>query len=174
MLKVNFKKIGIGVAAFFGFLFIVDTFIPDPEQTTQDTKVEQEAVNNNPPSNENNVVEKIPADPFIGKVMCTNPDHGDFQTESTYTIDEEKVVVSTIVVADKGKNPPKITEGKIIDNSKEKASWSITFPGDKFVGQVYKNEIDLVAGTLYTDFNFMDPKERDFRILKGTICKILN
>ena len=104
-MKINIKKIGIGVAAFFGFLFIVDTFIPDPEQTTQDTKVEQEAVNNNPSSNENNVEEKIPADPFIGKVMCTNPSQDDlFRAEITYTIDQEKVVRSTIIVGDKGKN----------------------------------------------------------------------
>merc|ERR1711991_936524 len=158
-----------------GFLFIVDTFIPDPEQTTQDTKVEQEAVNNNPSSNENNVEEKIPADPFIGKVMCTNPSHDDlFRAETTYTIDQEKVVSSTIIVGDKGKNSPTITEGKILYNSKEKVSWSYTFPGDKFAGQVYKNEIDLIAGTNFTDLDFLRPKERNPRILEGTICKILN
>ena len=175
MLKINFKKIGIRVGVFFVFLVIVANFIPDKEETSQETRVEQETVNSNPPSNENNVVEKIPAEPFIGKVMCTNPSQDDlFRSEITHTIDQEKVVRSTIIVGDKGKNPPQITEGKIIDNSKEKVSWSVTFPGEDYVGQLYKGEIDLKAGTLYTDFVFMSPNERDFRILEGQICKILN
>ena len=174
-MKMNFKKIGIGVGVFFVFLIIVANFIPAPEETKKETRVEQETINSNPASNENNVVEKIPVEPFIGKVMCTNPnDNEAWRAEITHTIDQEKIVRSTIIVGDKGKNPPQITEGKIIDNSKEKVSWSSTFPGDKFAGQVYKGEIDLKAGTLYTDFNFARPKERDFRILEGWICKILN
>ena len=106
--------------------------------------------------------------------MCTNPKHKAFQMEITHTIDQEKVVISTIMLSDKGKKSPDITEGKIIESSKEKVSWSFTYPGEKYVGQVYKNEIDLKAGTKYTNFNFMSPKERDFRILEGNICKILN
>ena len=146
-MKINFKKIGVGFATIIGFCIFSCSTI----------------------SAENTGM------PFIGKVMCTNPNQNEaWRAEITHTIDQQKVILSTIFLADKGKKSPNITEGKIIESSKEKVSWSFTYPGEKYVGQVYKNEIDLKAGTKYTDFNFMRPKERDFRILEGTICKILN
>jgi len=145
-MKINFKKIGVGFATIIGFCIFSCSTI-----SAENTDM-----------------------PFIGKVMCTNPSQKAFQSEITHTIDQEKVVIGTILVSDKGKKSPDITEGKIIENSKEKVSWSFTFPGEKYVGQVYKNEIDLKAGTKYTDFYFMSPKERDFRILKGTICKVIS
>ena len=146
-MRINFKKIGVGFAAITWFcIFSCNTI--SAEKTVE---------------------------PFIGKVMCTNPnDNEAWRAETTYTIDQEKVVLSTIIVGDKGKNPPTITEGKILYNSKEKVIWSSTRPGDKFAGQVYKHGISLKAGTLYTDFIFTRPKERENRMLKGTICKILN
>ena len=145
-MKINFKKIGVGFATIIGFCIFSCSTI----------------------SAENTGM------PFIGKVMCTNPNHKAFQMEITHTIDQEKVVISTIMLSEKGKKSPNITEGKIIESSKEKVSWSVTFPGEDYVGQLYKGEIDLKAGTLYTDFVFMSPKERDFRILEGNICKVIS
>ena len=145
-MKINFKKIGVGFATIIGFCIFSCSTISAANASM----------------------------PFIGKVMCTNPNQKAFQSEITHTIDQEKVVISTIMLSEKGKKSPNITEGKIIESSKEKVSWSFTFPGEKYVGQVYKNEIDLKAGTQYTDFLFRSPKEKNFRVLEGTICKILN
>ena len=166
-MKINFKKIGIGFAAFIGFCIFLDIVLPEPKESSKNTTATE-----NIETNEENVANAV--EPFIGKVMCTNPNHKAFQMEITHTIDQEKVVISAIMLSEKGKEPPTITEGNILENSKEKVSWSFTYPGEKYVGQVYKNEIDLKAGTKYTDFNFMRPKERDFRILEGNICKVIN
>ena len=176
-MKINFKKIGIGIVALIGLGIFIEILFPSPERIQKDTiSAENEAseVENtvNAAPKEENIVNAV--EPFIGKVMCTNPNQKAFQQEQTHTIDQEKVVISTIMLSEKGKKSPAITEGKIIESSKEKVSWSFTYPGEKYVGQVYKNEIDLKAGTKYTDFNFMSPEERDFRILEGNICKILN
>ena len=176
-MKINFKKIGIGIAALIGFGIFIEILFPEPKENSKNTisaenEVSEVENNVNAAPKEENIVNVV--EPFIGKVMCTNPKHKAFQMEITHTIDQEKVVISTIMLSEKGKKPPSITEGNILENSKEKVSWSFTYPGEKYVGQVYKNEIDLKAGTKYTDFNFMSPKERDFRILEGNICKILN
>ena len=166
-MKINFKKIGIGIVALIGLGIFIEILFPSPERIQKNTTATE-----NIETNEENVANAV--EPFIGKVMCTNPNQKAFQQEVTHTIDQEKVVTSTIMLSEKGKDSPQITGGKIIESSKEKVSWSVTFPGEDYVGQLYKNEIDLKAGTMYTDFVFMSPKERDFRILEGQICKILN
>lgn len=146
-MKINFKKIGVGFATIIGFCIFSCSTI-----SAENTDM-----------------------PFIGKVMCTNPSQKAFQSEITHTIDQEKVVIGTILVSDKGKKSPyKFPVGKIIENSKEKVSWSQTYELEKYVGQVYKIEIDLKAGTYYSDVDYKNPKERDFKILKGDICKVMN